>query len=287
MRPASFAQLQAKTAPRRQTSLLQNSSHATTHGSTGDGGGPDLVRRDRSDAYRTRRPQSRLHALRSLDPSWAPPFRVVVRPGDRRHFGLAVRGCPRPPCGPSRQHHISHSELPSGSERIKPLRPNRHGWSDGKPVCQRHHIMDVHHNRRRNLQRRQHYYNPTRTNGDHDPAPAPPLPSTQPGDSDNQFALLSNAGPQFAYDRLIESVVPPPTPPVYETFNLYQFFNQGLLWQVHPDTLGGTDPWVIAAVGTTPVPEPTSAGLAVIGPGSVIVCVLVRHRRARRRQAAA
>ena len=60
MRPAPSIRLQATTAPpRRQTSLLQDPSHATTHGSTGDCGGPHLVRSD---------PEGAVHRPLTSDP---------------------------------------------------------------------------------------------------------------------------------------------------------------------------------------------------------------------------
>jgi hypothetical protein len=55
-------------------------------------------------------------------------------------------------------------------------------------------------------------------------------------------------------------------------------------WLTYQPSMGGTDPWLIASAS---VPEPTAAVLMGIGVGCVIACVLVRKRRAKRRQGAA
>jgi len=64
---------------------------------------------------------------------------------------------------------------------------------------------------------------------------------------------------------------------------LYSGVSAGALdWNTFQPSIGGTGPWLIASV-----PEPTAAVLMGIGLGSVIACVLVRKRRAQRRQGAA
>jgi PEP-CTERM motif len=58
-------------------------------------------------------------------------------------------------------------------------------------------------------------------------------------------------------------------------------------WATPDPAMGGTDPWVIAAISPSAVPEPTSLLLAAFGIGGVIACVLVRERREQRREALA
>jgi hypothetical protein len=60
--------------------------------------------------------------------------------------------------------------------------------------------------------------------------------------------------------------------------------NQTIWFNSNP-TMGGTDPWVIATTAS-PVPEPSTAIVAVCGTVAFIAYGWSRHRRAQRRQAA-
>jgi hypothetical protein len=101
------------------------------------------------------------------------------------------------------------------------------------------------------------------------------LPQQTPTSCSPQLILLT-AKPHSQPPHMVEWNQVTNTP-------LYSGVSAGALeWLTYQPSMGGTNPWLLASV-----PEPTAGVLIGIGVGSVIACVLVRERRAKRRQGAA
>jgi hypothetical protein len=91
----------------------------------------------------------------------------------------------------------------------------------------------------------------------------------------------SNSGTNIDYARITEG-----TGSIETGYNSH--INGTTLWIGGPTTLGGTNPWLIAAAASgAAVPEPSAAILGVIGAVSGIAYGWSRRRQAQRRQAVA